>query len=106
MKPFISVMLLLFLLLLSANSSKGIRLLLEEDSLNSKHYHIHEDSLRSHDVSKERKNRVSVDSKQEKVQVHSSAPPPETKPRQNYPDTLDIAGMDYSPAKRMPPIHN
>ncbi|XP_042411779.1 uncharacterized protein LOC122003634 [Zingiber officinale] len=106
MKP--SVMLLLFLLLLSANRSRGIRLLLEEeDSLNSKHYHIHEDSLRSHDVSKERKNGVSVDSKQEQVHVHSSAaPPPETEPRQNYPDTLDIAGMDYSPAKKMPPIHN
>jgi len=27
--------------------------------------------------------------------------PPET-----YPDILDIAGMDYSPAKRKPPIHN
>ncbi|KAG6489189.1 hypothetical protein ZIOFF_050449 [Zingiber officinale] len=66
-----------------------------------------EDSLRSHDVSKERKNGVSVDSKQEQVHVHSSAaPPPETEPRQNYPDTLDIAGMDYSPAKKMPPIHN
>ncbi|KAI4377186.1 hypothetical protein MLD38_014858 [Melastoma candidum] len=23
-----------------------------------------------------------------------------------YPDVLDIAGMDYSPAKRKPPIHN
>ncbi|XP_011078563.1 uncharacterized protein LOC105162266 [Sesamum indicum] len=24
----------------------------------------------------------------------------------NYPDTLDIAGMDYSQARRKPPIHN
>ncbi|CAI9100937.1 OLC1v1038128C1 [Oldenlandia corymbosa var. corymbosa] len=24
----------------------------------------------------------------------------------HYPDILDIAGMDYSPAKRKPPIHN
>nr|CAD1825707.1 unnamed protein product [Ananas comosus var. bracteatus] len=24
----------------------------------------------------------------------------------SYPDILDIAGMDYSPAKRKPPIHN
>lgn len=62
--------------------------------------------MRSHDVSEERKYGVSVDSKQGHVHVYSSAPPPETKPRQNYPDTLDIAGMDYSPAKRMPPIHN
>ncbi|KAL0286151.1 UNVERIFIED_CONTAM: hypothetical protein Sangu_2747300 [Sesamum angustifolium] len=28
-------------------------------------------------------------------------PDPET-----YPDTLDIAGMDYSQARRKPPIHN
>lgn len=30
---------------------------------------------------------------------------PETGPDQ-YPDILDIAGMDYSAAKRKPPIHN
>lgn len=23
-----------------------------------------------------------------------------------YPDTMDLAGMDYSEAQRMPPIHN
>ncbi|KAJ1273116.1 hypothetical protein BS78_06G255900 [Paspalum vaginatum] len=26
--------------------------------------------------------------------------------RQTYPDIMDIAGMDYSPATRKPPIHN
>ncbi|OEL34373.1 hypothetical protein BAE44_0004608 [Dichanthelium oligosanthes] len=26
--------------------------------------------------------------------------------RQTYPDLMDIAGMDYSPATRKPPIHN
>ncbi|KAJ0965972.1 hypothetical protein J5N97_027110 [Dioscorea zingiberensis] len=25
---------------------------------------------------------------------------------ETYPDAIDIAGMDYSPAKRKPPIHN
>lgn len=25
---------------------------------------------------------------------------------EHYPDVIDIAGMDYSPAKRRPPIHN
>ncbi|XP_059286150.1 uncharacterized protein LOC132039668 [Lycium ferocissimum] len=25
---------------------------------------------------------------------------------EHYPDVLDLAGMDYSPAKRKPPIHN
>ncbi|KAF8036725.1 hypothetical protein BT93_C2441 [Corymbia citriodora subsp. variegata] len=25
---------------------------------------------------------------------------------EHYPDIMDIAGMDYSPAKRKPPIHN
>ncbi|XP_073007643.1 uncharacterized protein [Typha latifolia] len=33
-------------------------------------------------------------------------PPPARKQPQTYPDILDIAGMDYSPAKRKPPIHN
>ncbi|XP_038973087.1 uncharacterized protein LOC120105069 [Phoenix dactylifera] len=32
--------------------------------------------------------------------------PPVSKQPQTYPDILDIAGMDYSPAKRKPPIHN
>ncbi|CAM0901957.1 unnamed protein product [Alopecurus aequalis] len=31
--------------------------------------------------------------------------PPQQK-TQTYPDILDIAGMDYSPASRKPPIHN
>ncbi|THU51894.1 hypothetical protein C4D60_Mb06t35870 [Musa balbisiana] len=32
--------------------------------------------------------------------------PPASKRPPTYPDILDIAGMDYSPAKRKPPIHN
>ncbi|KAL5985573.1 hypothetical protein ACLOJK_027559 [Asimina triloba] len=28
------------------------------------------------------------------------------RPNERYPDIVDIAGMDYSPAKRKPPIHN
>ncbi|KAM7508294.1 hypothetical protein LguiA_018747 [Lonicera macranthoides] len=34
------------------------------------------------------------------VSSHSKASP------EHSPDILDIAGMDYSPAKRKPPIHN
>ncbi|WOL15494.1 hypothetical protein Cni_G24275 [Canna indica] len=34
--------------------------------------------------------------------LHRATPPPV----QTYPDIIDIAGMDYSPAKRKPPIHN
>ncbi|CAL5374283.1 hypothetical protein CsSME_00007890 [Camellia sinensis var. sinensis] len=34
------------------------------------------------------------------VSEHREASP------EHYPDILDIAGMDYSPAKRKPPIHN
>lgn len=30
---------------------------------------------------------------------------PEASP-EGYPDIIDIAGMDYSPARRKPPIHN
>ena len=34
------------------------------------------------------------------VSGHGKATP------EGYPDILDIAGMDYTPAKRKPPIHN
>ena len=34
------------------------------------------------------------------ISSHSKAGP------EHYPDILDIAGMDYSPAKRKPPVHN
>ncbi|CDP10505.1 unnamed protein product [Coffea canephora] len=46
--------------------------------------------------------------KEENFSVNSSPSthhPPETA-LDHYPDILDIAGMDYSPAKRKPPIHN
>ncbi|XP_066347279.1 uncharacterized protein [Miscanthus floridulus] len=36
----------------------------------------------------------------------SSPAPPGVAARQTYPDIMDIAGMDYSPATRKPPIHN
>ncbi|KAJ8484899.1 hypothetical protein OPV22_017384 [Ensete ventricosum] len=36
--------------------------------------------------------------------IHTA--PPASKRPPTYPDILDIAGMDYSPAKRKPPIHN
>ncbi|THU46755.1 hypothetical protein C4D60_Mb09t08230 [Musa balbisiana] len=32
--------------------------------------------------------------------------PPVSRQPQAYPDVVDIAGMDYSPANRKPPIHN
>jgi hypothetical protein len=34
------------------------------------------------------------------------APGVAARQRQTYPDIMDIAGMDYSPAARKPPIHN
>ncbi|XP_062227478.1 uncharacterized protein LOC133925634 [Phragmites australis] len=36
----------------------------------------------------------------------AAATPGVPRQRQTYPDVLDIAGMDYSPATRKPPIHN
>ncbi|CAL9123860.1 unnamed protein product [Musa textilis] len=147
MKPAVSVMFLLFLvLLLSANRSQGARVL-EEESLAPLHRQVHEKEsmvkeesgvpgellLRgSHgDLSgKSRKlmanakatsksgkrNDVGADSAQ-KNQKHSKdeadssqdgihTAPPASKRPPSYPDILDIAGMDYSPAKRKPPIHN
>ncbi|XP_009774918.1 uncharacterized protein LOC107795902 isoform X1 [Nicotiana tabacum] len=48
-----------------------------------------------------------IGGKEENFSVNSS---PETGHRktssEHYPDVLDLAGMDYSPAKRKPPIHN
>lgn len=39
-------------------------------------------------------------------ELHHAEPPVSEQP-QSYPaDMLEIAGMDYSPAKRVPPIHN
>ncbi|XP_073106879.1 uncharacterized protein [Elaeis guineensis] len=55
------------------------------------------DAAQSHHPSKE-----VIDSSGEDLHVE----PPFSKHPQTYPDTLDIAGMDYSPAKRKPPIHN
>ncbi|KAM0943473.1 putative protein GOLVEN 2 [Dioscorea sansibarensis] len=49
----------------------------------------------------EEKDRYRYDLKGEKKQEHST-----DDDHQTYPDLLDIAGMDYSPAKRKPPIHN
>ena len=49
----------------------------------------------------EEKDRYRYDLKGEKKEEHST-----DDDHQTYPDLLDIAGMDYSPAKRKPPIHN
>lgn len=49
------------------------------------------------------KDRYRYDLKGEKKQEHSTD---HGHDHQTYPDLLDIAGMDYSPAKRKPPIHN
>ena len=43
--------------------------------------------------------------KQENFSVKSSPVQVEAAPK-HYPDVLDIAGMDYSPARRKSPIHN
>ncbi|RWW82446.1 hypothetical protein BHE74_00009088 [Ensete ventricosum] len=32
--------------------------------------------------------------------------PPVSRQPQTHPDVVDIAGMDYSPANKKPPIHN
>nr|XP_018682916.1 PREDICTED: uncharacterized protein LOC103990255 [Musa acuminata subsp. malaccensis] len=156
MKPAVSVMFLLFLvLLLSANRSQGTRVL-EEESLAPLHRQVHvsgfseKESLMKEaeeeesgvpgellrrgsqgDLSgKSRKlmtnamatsksgksNDVGADSAQnnqkhskdeaDRSQDDTHTAPPASKRPPTYPDILDIAGMDYSPAKRKPPIHN
>ncbi|KAJ0984801.1 hypothetical protein J5N97_003157 [Dioscorea zingiberensis] len=52
---------------------------------------------------------VSPAEKADREEFHVETPPmgeDEHLPTKTYPDVLDIAGMDYSPAKRKPPIHN
>lgn len=46
--------------------------------------------------------------KEENLSVKSLLPAPEHHEAapDRYPDVLDIAGMDYSPARRKSPIHN
>ncbi|XP_010927345.1 uncharacterized protein [Elaeis guineensis] len=56
------------------------------------------DAARSHRYSKEDVGRNGEDG------LHVE--PPVSKQPQSLPDMLEIAGMDYSPAKRVPPIHN
>ncbi|KAF6147653.1 hypothetical protein GIB67_031644 [Kingdonia uniflora] len=52
-------------------------------------------------------NKAELKVKEEELSVK---PTPVSKHREpvpeRYPDIIDIAGMDYSPAKRKPPIHN
>ncbi|KAG8367507.1 hypothetical protein BUALT_Bualt16G0079100 [Buddleja alternifolia] len=45
--------------------------------------------------------------KEENLSVNSSSITEQGQPKpETYPDILDIAGMDYSQARRKPPIHN
>ncbi|URE41646.1 hypothetical protein MUK42_06687 [Musa troglodytarum] len=169
MKPIMSVMFLLFLVLLAANRTAGIRSL-EEESVASLRNQVHEEkSLMKEgsgvrgallrgchgDCSGSVKDRRSI---RKVSEVHQSLPgsvflmksvdrlhgseigsplsvdagksrklmtdamatskndigsqddlhkaPPVSRQPQTYPDVVDIAGMDYSPANRKPPIHN
>ncbi|KZV27427.1 hypothetical protein F511_02536 [Dorcoceras hygrometricum] len=49
-------------------------------------------------------NKEKMGKKEEKLSVNSSSQNQAT--REVYPDVMDIAGMDYSQARRRPPIHN
>ncbi|XP_077216907.1 uncharacterized protein LOC143851386 [Tasmannia lanceolata] len=46
------------------------------------------------------------DRKQENFSVKSATSEHRQHTPERYPDIIDIAGMDYSPARRKPPIHN
>ncbi|KAL8037426.1 hypothetical protein ABFX02_11G039000 [Erythranthe guttata] len=84
-------LLLLSLLILE---TQGIRLLKETP-------------LEKHHNNKIQNDEINGKRKEEKMSVKSS-PTTTTEKRQPemYPDILDIAGMDYSQARRKPPIHN
>ncbi|RRT69191.1 hypothetical protein B296_00037625 [Ensete ventricosum] len=77
MKPIMSVMFLLFLVLLAANRTTGS---VKERT-----------SIRKNDIGSQ-------------DDLHKA--PPVSRQPQTHPDVVDIAGMDYSPANKKPPIHN
>ncbi|XP_058113188.1 uncharacterized protein LOC131256163 [Magnolia sinica] len=47
-----------------------------------------------------------VNGNQENFSVKSTVSEHRLSTTKHYPDIIDIAGMDYSPARRKPPIHN
>ncbi|KAK4414955.1 hypothetical protein Salat_2602500 [Sesamum alatum] len=52
------------------------------------------------------KNDKNEENKEENLSVNPSSTNPDHQQGQPTPDILDIAGMDYSLARRKPPIHN
>ncbi|RWW26435.1 hypothetical protein GW17_00009173 [Ensete ventricosum] len=85
MKPIMSVMFLLFLVLLAANRTTGKSRKLMTDAMATSKVGVLNDIGSQDDLRK--------------------APPVSRQP-QTHPDVVDIAGMDYSPANKKPPIHN
>ncbi|XXG64643.1 hypothetical protein AAC387_Pa05g2538 [Persea americana] len=53
-----------------------------------------------------KKNSRTVGSNGKNFDVESPKLEHQVSTAESYPDDIDIAGMDYSPAKRKPPIHN
>ena len=53
-----------------------------------------------------KKNSRTVGSNGKNFDVESPKLEHQVSTAESYPDAIDIAGMDYSPAKRKPPIHN
>ncbi|XP_065022342.1 uncharacterized protein LOC103997386 [Musa acuminata AAA Group] len=119
MKPIVSVMFLLFLVLLAANRTTGIRLL-EEESVASLRNQLHEEKSLMKEGALLRGCHGDCSGKTRKLMTDAMATskndtgsqddlhkaPPVSRQPQTYPDVVDIAGMDYSPANRKPPIHN
>ncbi|XP_073132556.1 uncharacterized protein [Henckelia pumila] len=62
------------------------------------HVKMNEEDKAHHSNTKGSSNK---EKKEEKISVNSS-----TQRQEVYPDVMDIAGMDYSQARRRPPIHN
>ncbi|KAJ8458289.1 hypothetical protein OPV22_031215 [Ensete ventricosum] len=124
MKPIMSVMFLLFLVLLAANRTTGIRLL-EEESVASLRNQVHEEKISMKEGSGVRGALLrgchgDCSGKSRKLMTDAMATskndigsqddlrkaPPVSRQPQTHPDVVDIAGMDYSPANKKPPIHN
>ncbi|KAL3747838.1 hypothetical protein ACJRO7_016623 [Eucalyptus globulus] len=104
MKTHLAAHLLLLMLLISQTEGKTRKLLTATTPTakapNSKEEITQGGSEAKSTLEGERSNSGQLGGGKENLSVNSPSA------SEHYPDIMDIAGMDYSPAKRKPPIHN
>ncbi|PIN00599.1 hypothetical protein CDL12_26899 [Handroanthus impetiginosus] len=104
MRPWVLISLLLLSILVHGAQGRARKLVMNQISsttaIPKKDKH---EETKAHPKLEGSSTNKKVATKDENLSVNSSST---TEQRKTYPDILDIAGMDYSQAKRKPPIHN